>query len=188
MTRILFPRCCRLWEGGLTDGVDNRRESMYRRMTDDLANAGWGLLLGSMVLLSGVVLSAVQYGSGILLGAAFGGAVGLGFALKFPSNPARAGYVFARLPKQLSTYEQQLRGELLRRRRRALVAWIVAPYLLGLLIWGTWGWRTGPVIDIGGQASSALISAIQMASLAWSIQYLQVLSALRRDRDQHRNE
>lgn len=156
-------------------------------MERDLANAGWGLLIGSTILFLVIVLAARQYGFGILLGAALGGALGLSFALKIPSNPARAGYVFAKLPKQLSPYERELQAQLIGRRRRDLTVWIIAPYLLVLAACGVWAAAGGQEVDLGGQVSFGLLSAGQTAALAWATQYLQVLRALRHDDAEHRS-
>lgn len=115
---------------------------------------------------------------------AWRGALGLAFALKFPGNPARAGYVFVKLSKQLSPYEQELRGEMMGRRSPHLIVLLVAPYLLALASFGVWGMYTGPSIDLGSQVLSAFISAVQATSMIRAIQYLQVLRALRgADRD-----
>ena len=163
----------------MTGRDEGQRER--RRMRSDLANAGWGLLVGSTILLGVVALFGIQYGWGILLGSAVGGALGLGFAIRFPGNPAGVGYVFARLPRQLSPYEERLRTQLVSRRRQGQVVLIGVAYLAGFAAFGAWGAQAQPGIDVGTQATSGFVGACQAASLAWAIQYLQVLRALSRD-------
>lgn len=155
-------------------GPNNRQPSSHRRRLE-LANAGFGLLLVDVIILGVLALLIDKVGVGLVPAMVIGGIPGLCLALWRPGNPSRLGYRFARMPRDLSRVERELQATMVRLRKRWVMVLASLPYFIGLAFY--WLNSDGPpaLAPVDDALFAGFLSALHALSLAWAVQYLQVL-------------
>lgn len=148
------------------------------RLRSTVLNAALGFLLMAVLMAAVLLLMVLQRGVQVIGVSIVGGLAGLWISLSKPGNLSRLGYRFARLPRELSPYEQQSDVLIRKLRRRWVMGAASAPYFLVLVAYGV---VNGPLTlpqRFGEGVVIALFSGVGVASIAWCAQWLDLLRSL----------
>ena len=155
-----------------------RRPGQHLTWTQDvLADIGHSFLFASPILLCFAVLSVAREGAAVVPGLLTGGAAALTYALGLPLRlAALANDPDARL---LSLHRRRFFATVVRLRKPWLPVLATAPYFAGITLYLALTGQDAGSPGASSFAAGALFGALHVGLLAWGIQCVQVLRALR---------